>query len=415
MKMLFCTPYYFGYSGDAVNERQLAESLSKRVEALYVLNLFDVVLLHPAYRKTLFPKTSKHNIKVINIPLVPPVPVRFVLLFTIRLLFYNLILLLLTTLLKKLRVVDTVYVRGPQYAFAFATFKKAIGPFAVKFPGFYTEEALDSTRSRFQKSLIINVFERINYRVVNSTDLLLTHSSFYESELRRRYCLPKTKPIVVVSAGIERNRIIKIRERCQSLRRDTDVNKSEVRIGVVGSTNWWDGLDILLESIPYIQESYPNVVLNFIVGGGDLRVLKDLRLRAKALGINVVIAGPLPHEEALKKMCELRALVLPRRRTFSTEFTIPIKVVEALALGVPVIITRHKVFESKFKDCEDVIYVEPEPKDVAKKVIMLLSNLSLAERLSSKSLQLAMEFSYDRIAENLIDALSAIDNKGHLN
>ena len=411
MSVLFCTPSYSGNSGDALNERQLIDSLSKRVAAVYVLNLFDVTLLHPAYRKTLFLKSNRPNIKLINIPVIPVVPERFVVLFTLRLLFYDILLLNMAILMKKLGIVNRIYIRNPEYAFAFSTFKKLAGSFALKFAGFHTQEALASIKGRFNKWLFMNVFERINYSAINNADLILIPSSFYDTVLRKRYNVGSTKPMLVVPAGVDLEKIARVRENATVMSKNEESNSSDFRIGVVGSVNWWDGLDILLESMPFILKFHSNVILDFVFGTGDLRLLTNLKLRAKVLGLKVCFKGPLAHEEALVAMYQLSALVLPRRRTRSTETTIPIKVKEALALGVPVIVTRHKVFESSFKDLEDLIFVEPEPEDVAGKVVMLLSNPALAQHLSKRGIQLAASYSYDNISKDFADALFAM--KGH--
>src|SRR3972149_6850166 len=100
MKILCCTPSYFGVGGAPLNERQLIESLSNRVSVIYILNLFDLTLLHPSSRKTLCFRSSKSNIKLINIPLIPIIPERFVLLYTIRLVLYDIFLSLFAILLK---------------------------------------------------------------------------------------------------------------------------------------------------------------------------------------------------------------------------------------------------------------------------------------------------------------------------
>jgi len=215
----------------------------------------------------------------------------------------------------------------------------------------------------------------------------------------------------VVPAGVDLEKIARVRENATVMSKNEESNSSDFRIGVVGSVNWWDGLDILLESMPFILKFHSNVILDFVFGTGDLRLLTNLKLRAKVLGLKVCFKGPLAHEEALVAMYQLSALVLPRRRTRSTETTIPIKVKEALALGVPVIVTRHKVFESSFKDLEDLIFVEPEPEDVAGKVVMLLSNPALAQHLSKRGIQLAASYSYDNISKDFADALFAM--KGH--
>jgi glycosyltransferase involved in cell wall biosynthesis len=265
---------------------------------------------------------------------------------------------------------------------------------------------------RFQKWFYVNFFERINYHTVNNADLVVTHSSFYEHELATRYSLQRVNRIIVIAPGIDLKKIQEVRQKCRNNRFDDSAITPAFNIGVVGSANWWDGSDILLESMPIIAKSQPNVVLNFVFGTGDMRIVNDLKLRAKELNIeNIVFKGPLTHEEALAEMCQLSALVLPRRRTLSTEFTIPIKVMEALALGVPVIITHHKVFDKAFKNYEDFIYVEPEAKDVAKKVLLLLSNPTLIHCLSERGLKRAMALSYDQVSEDFANALLIMSNE----
>jgi glycosyltransferase involved in cell wall biosynthesis len=315
-----------------------------------------------------------------------------------------LLLLVFALLFKKMKMINRIYVRNPEYAFAFSLFKKFSGPFALKFAGFHTQEALALIKGTLDKWFFVKVFERINYCSINSADLILIHSSLYEKVLRRTYDVNITKQMLIAPAGVDLKKLMKIKETLSKTTKNEDC--AILKIGVVGSVTWWDGLDILLESMPYVLKSFPNVVLCYVSGiVADMGLLNNLKLRANQLGLNVEFKGPLNHEDALAEMYHLSALVLPRRRTQSTEITIPIKVKEALALGVPVIVTGHRVFHESFKDYEDLIFVQPDPVDVAEKVVMLLSDPLLAERLSNRGPELAKSFSYDLIADNFAKML----------
>jgi len=99
------------------------------------------------------------------------------------------------------------------------------------------------------------------------------------------------------------------------------------------------------------------------------------------------------------------ALVLPSYKISTTESNIPIKVIEAWALGIPVIVTKHQVFvSSKIKDYEDIIYCEPDPNSVAKAIAVILTNESLMRKIQANGLKLAKQFDYDKIAERLLKA-----------
>lgn len=89
LRLLFCTPSYSGNGGSSLNERQSIEALSKRVSIIYVVNLLNLSGLLPAYRHHLVLKSKISNIKIINIPVFPFVPERFVPLYIIRLFFYD--------------------------------------------------------------------------------------------------------------------------------------------------------------------------------------------------------------------------------------------------------------------------------------------------------------------------------------
>jgi glycosyltransferase involved in cell wall biosynthesis len=99
-------------------------------------------------------------------------------------------------------------------------------------------------------------------------------------------------------------------------------------------------------------------------------------------------------------------LVLPRSRSDTTESIIPIKIIEAFALGIPVIITSHKVLLDLCKDKDDVLFVSPNPEDIAEKLILLISNEEIRKRLGSKGPEIAKNFDYQVIANRLLTSLN---------
>ena len=80
-----------------------------------------------------------------------------------------------------------------------------------------------------------------------------------------------------------------------------------------------------------------------IVGDGSER--RKLEKLCKELKVNCRITGFVKHEAALRYLMRFDVLIAPRIRTPTTESNIPIKVIEAWALGAPVITTKHKVYE----------------------------------------------------------------------
>jgi glycosyltransferase involved in cell wall biosynthesis len=112
----------------------------------------------------------------------------------------------------------------------------------------------------------------------------------------------------------------------------------------------------------------------------------------------------------LKRLSGCRVLVLPRRRSTTTEAVIPLKVIEAWALGVPVVATRHEVFEFYgLKDMEDLVYCEPTPKSVADAIGKVLLSENVRVMLSERGLIIAQRFDYYTLAKRVLNIMRSSD------
>ena len=225
------------------------------------------------------------------------------------------------------------------------------------------------------------------------------HSMLFRKGLiSQRHILPAAK-LVEIPPGVDFSLINHVKKNIKK-----NLFKNSIRIGFIGTLFWWQGVDILAQAIILLKKRIPNLKL-VIIGDGPLRSLVE-RI-CKKHNLSYEVTGFLSHEEALKHAATLDILVLPRKRTLTTELNIPIKVVEAWALGIPVIITRHKVFLKKgLRDREHVLYCEPDPRDIAEKILLLLKDAQLRKNLVENGLKVAKEFNYDRIAKMLLNALN---------
>lgn len=102
----------------------------------------------------------------------------------------------------------------------------------------------------------------------------------------------------------------------------------------VGSLIPRKGVDILLDAFARVRADDPNVTLT-MVGGG--KMLPQLVEAARRLGVAdaVTFTGPVTPDESLRLMREHDLLVHPSRHE-----TFGVTVVEALASGIPVLVTR---------------------------------------------------------------------------
>jgi len=374
--------YLHGNTGDSINERQWLEALSRKVDKIII---FSMARLDK--KKEFIPS----NIISIRLP--------FLQYFGIpHSMFYSFLISLLAYLLDKLYRYNFIYIRDTKLAIGFMLFKSLKIKTVVKFPSFVEDELkLQGITAR----MAIKIFSIIDRIVLSECEKIAVPSSLWVSEIAgRRHIRRNAATYLLLPAGISLSKISSSKYTCRTF----EIKAKYFRVGFLGTIYEWQGVDILLQAMCIVEKKVKYVEL-IIVGDGPLRgQIEDL---SNTLGVTLKITGYVPHETSLKMLSTFDVLVLPRRRTTTTESNIPIKVIEAWALGVPVIVTRHKIFdEMGLKDGEHLMYCKPNPEDVANVVLTILTDDILRKKLEENGPKIAIQFDYNQIAERLLSALN---------
>lgn len=105
-----------------------------------------------------------------------------------------------------------------------------------------------------------------------------------------------------------------------------------VVFGTVGTLNHYEGLQTVIAALRLIQDPAFRLL---VVGDGPAR--SRLQQLAEPLGDRVVFTGRVPHGRVREHLAALDVFVVPRAATPVTALVPPIKPLEALAVGVPVL------------------------------------------------------------------------------
>jgi PEP-CTERM/exosortase A-associated glycosyltransferase len=107
-------------------------------------------------------------------------------------------------------------------------------------------------------------------------------------------------------------------------------------IGFIGSFYEYEGLDILLHAVYLLRTRLPALRV-LLVGGGPQEGL--LRQLARDLDVSdrIIFTGRVPHQQVADYYSVLDALVYPRKSMRLTELVTPLKPMEAMAQGKPVL------------------------------------------------------------------------------
>jgi glycosyltransferase involved in cell wall biosynthesis len=165
------------------------------------------------------------------------------------------------------------------------------------------------------------------------------------------------------------------------------------------------GLELLLEALPTVIKKRPAVCL-LVAGTGSETYLAEMHRKAAQLGIQdrVVWAGFLQGDLKAGAFAEATVFVLP---SYSENFGIA--AVEALAAGVPSVITTGVGIAPDLKHANAAMVVSPETGAIADAILKVLSQPELAISLSTAGRAFAdQHYSFASMGRGLIEMYKAV-------
>ena len=381
MRILTITGSIYGWTGSAVNERQLIMHLAKKVEKCYVITFVG-------FRQVFTKRRDELKINMPQNTVIISIPFPF-----LTCIVMSCIIGIIAVILSKLRKIDFIYIRSSLYSIGFLVFRSLSKKTIVKIGGIVEDELSNKGIRQFYRRKLTPRLDRLV--LARSKRVAVNNAELYNKLVKRRSFKHNREPLEI-QAGVNLSLIKKVLTQSHE-----KIPRNNINIGFIGSLALWQGVDILVRALEIVKIYEPSVKL-LIIGDGPMR--EEINRISKELDIDCKITGYLPHEEALSHLKSLDIMVLPRLRTPNTESIIPIKVIEAWALGIPVIVTRHKVFSDRYVDGDDIVFCETNPEDVARSILFLLQDRGTLLKLAKRGPELARDFSYDKIADRLLSA-----------
>lgn len=152
----------------------------------------------------------------------------------------------------------------------------------------------------------------------------------------------------------------------------------------VGNLEPYQGIGLLLESMVKVLSAGSD--LSLVIAGGRDDDIKHYRDQAASMGIadRIYFLGPCPVARMAHLFHDADMLVSPRTQGHNT----PMKIYSYLASSRPVVATRLPT-HTQVLDDEVAMLADPNPESMAKAVMHLLSDRSLAQSLAARAVKLA--------------------------
>jgi len=228
---------------------------------------------------------------------------------------------------------------------------------------------------------------------------LVSNRIVYVSQGLRQYYenlgFSKEKSVVIYN-GIDLNYFTPVEGR--KVGSQLGLSSYNVLIGAVGHVKSWKGYEYMIEAAEIVNKQFPEAQF-LIAGAFDKRdryyqSVKEM-VKERKLEKHILFLG---YQNDIKEiLTALNLFVLP---SITEGFSLSL--VEAMAMGVPVVATRSGGPEEIVIDGKTGFLVPPgKPKKMAEKILVLLENIELRREMGERGRELVSDkFSIKAMVEN---------------
>lgn len=155
-----------------------------------------------------------------------------------------------------------------------------------------------------------------------------------------------------------------------------------------GSLSWHQGLDIAIRAYSAVKDALGEAEFHIYGEGSSKESLKEL-VRELGLERRVLFKESVSASDIAEIMAGADLGVVPKRADLFGDEAFSTKIVEFMAVGVPVVVSRTKV-DTRYFDDSLVIFFEPgNEEDLAEKLIRLRGDPELRRGFAQRALRWA--------------------------
>jgi glycosyltransferase involved in cell wall biosynthesis len=177
-----------------------------------------------------------------------------------------------------------------------------------------------------------------------------------------------------------------------------------------GSLNWHQGVDVAIRAFASVADRMPDSEFHIYGEGPAKPALIDL---ASELGMRdrVIFHEFLPSREIARVMAQTDLAIEPKRATsaFGNE-ALSTKILEFMALGVPVIASKTRIHAYYYNDSMVQYYENDDPAELAQQMVRLKNDSRLRSQLVASAAEYVRENNWNARKHDyllLVDSLAA--------
>jgi glycosyltransferase involved in cell wall biosynthesis len=216
---------------------------------------------------------------------------------------------------------------------------------------------------------------------MKSADLVVTLGEAMRDEILERGVDPDK--VIIVPNGVSEEFLRPLPDDQGKLRASLGIKPGQHVVGLVSSLVAHEGIGTLLEAVKILNDRGIRTRA-LIVGDGPER--PALQRQAQALGIDAIFPGRVPMSQVRAYHAVLDAFVVPRTPDRVCQLVTPLKPVEAMASGLPVVVSGVRALSEIVNDKVTGLVSAPlDPVALADALSGLLDNPDLRAELGANA------------------------------
>ncbi len=175
--------------------------------------------------------------------------------------------------------------------------------------------------------------------------------------------------------------------------------------GMVGSRN---GLDVAVRAVARASNEVDDLELH-IIGDGDY--FPEIRRLVDELGMAEHVRleqGVVPVEQLLPAVHAASAGIVPIIDDPFTRFMLPVKLLEYVAVGIPVIASSTATIRSYFDETMIALCTPGDPDDLATEILHLRNDHARRQKLSAAALAFSEQHTWEREKHKYYDLIDSL-------
>jgi glycosyltransferase involved in cell wall biosynthesis len=161
-----------------------------------------------------------------------------------------------------------------------------------------------------------------------------------------------------------------------------------------GSLNYHQGLDVAIRAFSLIRDKVPNAEFHIFGTGGEFASLK-LLIAELGLQGRILLKGALPIDEMARVIENADLGVVPKRKDGFGNEAFSTKILEFMALNVPMIIPDTEVDTYYFDDTVAKFFCAGDESSLADAMLLMIHNRELRETLARNATKFVEGYSWD--------------------